>query len=223
MITRLTWWSVFTREEKKRAHVSPASYSHLFPPPRHLQPSYTLLCFRLSQGCRYSRLPARGRNKKGSRRKYFDESPDAYKTFFSREFHSGRRVYFVQRGLEKNRGEGNACTEHTGPTQDGTRTTGTACQSYGIIPATYEHRFYTALLSLAKPRTAYLGSRDSSSATACFRYVATRFNGGISCSSGFTGSPVTLVHSNVIHPIPTRYRKTCPSEFLLYFFLCHDI
>lgn len=33
-----------------------------------------------------------GRNKKGSWRKYFDESPGAYETFFLREFQSARRV-----------------------------------------------------------------------------------------------------------------------------------
>lgn len=100
-------------KKEKRAYASPAFFFHR---PTLLSP------FSVSAPTRFSRLPARGRNKKGSRRKYFDESPDVYETFFSREFHSQRRVLLCRgvRGTEKRRKR--LYLEATGPTQVRTRT-----------------------------------------------------------------------------------------------------
>lgn len=137
---------MFARGKRRKEHTRP----FFFHRPTLLSP------FSVSAPTRFSRLPARGRNKKGSRRKYFDESPDAYETFFSREFHYQRRVLLCRegvRGTEKRR----KCLylEATGPTQVRTRSARVGGYIHGIIHATYEHRSYTTLLTLANSRTTY--------------------------------------------------------------------
>lgn len=111
--------SVFARGKRRKEHTRP----FFFHRPTLLSP------FSVSAPTRFSRLPARGRNKKGSRRKYFDESPDAYETFFSREFYSQRRVLLCRegvRGTEKRRKR--LYLEATGPTQVRTRTGATSTE-----------------------------------------------------------------------------------------------
>lgn len=85
--TATTVVRVCLEKEEKSIQVS---FLHLVPRRR---PSYPLFCFRFSPcATRYSRLPARGRNKKGSQRKYFDESPRTHTRPSFRKNSTPRRV-----------------------------------------------------------------------------------------------------------------------------------